>query len=305
MRNVLKDGLLYQRDHGVNPFQLGIVASNDTHNGTMGWHPENATPTGHAGISDIVPTASPTLQNSYGGHSVVWAEENTRDAIFTALKNKETYGTSGTRIVVRFFGGWEFPSGLQQDNFVQAGYEYGVPMGGELGKPPAAGKRPSFIVWARWDEYLKTPLQQLQIVKGWVDSQGSTTHEKVFTVAVGDMKASVTDSCQSLGKEIQELFSVWEDPEFDPNVPAFYYVRVLENPVCRYSTRICQQKYGVNPLAYCTDQLTALQNSTRPEDRLKAADAAYCCSNETTSPIVQPLIQERAWTSPIWFTPGS
>lgn len=305
VRNVLKDGLLYLRDHGVNPFQLGIVASNDTHNGTMGWHPEDASPTGHAGISDYVPTASPTLQNSYGGHSVVWAEENTRDAIFTALKKKETYGTSGTRIVVRFFGGYDFPADLRPDNFVPAGYQHGVPMGGVLGQPPG-NQRPSFIVWARWDEYLKTSLQQIQIVKGWVDPQGSGTYEKVFTVAAGDLGATVSPACKSIGKEHPELFAVWEDPEFDPTVPAFYYVRVLENPVCRYSTQICQQKYGIHPLASnCSDQLAALQKSTRPEDRQKAKDAAYCCSNETTTPIVQPVIQERAWTSPIWYTPGN
>ncbi len=212
---------------------------------------------------------------------------------------------SGTRIVVRFFGGWNFPKGLRQDNFVQAGYRFGVPMGGELGKP-AGGEAPSFLVFARWDEYLKTPLQQIQIVKGWVDQQGSQTHEKVFTVVAGDLQASVSNSCEPIGKVHQELFGVFKDPEFDPKVPAFYYVRVLENPVCRYSTLICQQKYGINPLATgCADQLKALQLSADPKDRAKAADAAYCCSNETTSPIVQPVIQERAWTSPIWYTPGS
>jgi len=305
VRNVLKDGLTYQRDLGVNPFKLGIVASNDTHNGTMGWHPENAIPTGHAGISDAVPTASPTIQDSYGGHSVVWAEENTRDAIFTALKNKETYGTSGTRIIVRFFGGWDFPLDLRRDNFVQAGYALGVPMGGDL-KEPKGAKAPRFVVEARMDEYLKTPLQEIQIIKGWVDERGPKTHEKVFTVVGGDRKSWVSKSCERMGEGYKELFGVWEDPEFDPKVPAFYYVRVLENQVCRYSTQICQQKYQVNPLdSNCAKQLKALQLSADPSDRLKAADAAYCCSNETTDPIVQPVIQERAWTSPIWYTPGS
>ena len=305
VRNVLKDGLKFKRDMHVNPFKLGIVSSNDTHNGTMGWHPEDASPGGHAGISDAVPTASSTIQNSYAGHSVVWAEENSRDAIFHALKNKETYGTSGTRIVVRFFGGWEFPDDLDEDNFVEAGYQHGVPMGGDLKEPKVDGP-PVFVVAAHWDEYIKTPLQQIQIIKGWVDKRGRKTYEKVFTVAGGDNGAGVDLECNLTGTGHKRLFSVWEDREFDPEVPAFYYVRVLENPVCRYSTHICQERYGINPLATdCANQLEALRLSDDPQDRAAAADGAFCCSNETTTPIVQPVIQERAWTSPIWYTPPS
>ena len=303
VRNVLKDGLKLQQDpryDGVNPFKLGIVASNDSHNGTMGWHPENETLRGHSGIKDAVPTRSATLQNSSGGHSVVWAEENTRDAIFTALKNRETYGTSGTRIQVRFFGGWDFPQNACAGNYVATGYDNGVPMGGDLPARDQAGA-PRFITAAMMDQNIGTPLQEVQIIKGWVDGAGNT-HEKVYTVAGGDKESGVDKQCGLTGEGYDQLCKYWQDPDFDPSVPAFYYVRVLENPVCRYTTHLCQKDYNINPLADdCKEQLDRL----RSKDPSKARDAAFCCSNETTLPIVQPVIQERAWTSPIWYTPPS
>ncbi len=306
VRNVLKDGLQFHQnqDFRVNPFKLGIVASNDTHNGTMGWHPENAELRGHAGISDAVPTRSATLQNSSGGHSVVWAEENSRDSIFHALKNKETYGTSGTRIVARFFGGWEYGDDICQNDLAAEGYAKGVPMGGDLG-PRTVEHGPRFVA-AAWRD-LKTPLERIQIIKGWVDEKGRT-HEKVVDIAGGDRVPGVDRDCRPKqeGSGYESLCAVWEDKEFDPEVPAFYYARVLEDPVCRYSTHLCQKDYGINPLATdCANQLQALRMSDDPEDRQKATDAAFCCSNETTTPIIQPIIQERAWTSPIWYTPPS
>lgn len=302
VRNILKDGLKFLQDprYGVNPFKLGIVASNDTHNGTMGWHPENATLRGHAGIKDAVPTRSPTLQNSSGGHSVVWAEENTRDSIFSALRRRETYGTSGPRIQARFFGGWEYPEDACARDFVSLGYDQGVPMGGDL-RPRVGTEGPRFITAAWRDEHQQTPLQQIQIIKGWVDAQGET-HEMVYTVAGGDNGAGVDKQCQLTGPGHERLCATWQDEDFDPSVPAFYYVRVLENPVCRYTTHLCQQDFEVNPLDEdCKEQLRVLGR----ENPRKAADAAFCCSNETTLPIVQPVIQERAWTSPIWYTPGA
>lgn len=301
VRNVLKDGLKFQQDEeiGVNPFKLGIVASSDSHDGTMGWHPEDESFHGHLGIEDYDPThSSSTIQNSSGGHSVVWAEENSRDAIFNGLRNKETYGTSGTRPIVRFFGGWDFDKNLCDDDFVSVGYSDGVPMGGDL--PAITGDTPSFVVAAWMDDYIGTPIHEVQIIKGWVDAKGDT-HEKVHTVAYGDPNAGVDSSCNPVGQGFNSVCRVWQDPEFEKNEAAFYYVRVLENPVCRYSTHICQKQFDINPLdTDCANQLLAL----RDKDSAAADKAAYCCSNETTVPILQPTIQERAWTSPIWYTPS-
>ena len=239
-----------------------------------------------------------TIQNGSGGVAVAWAEENSRDAIFEALKRKETYGTSGTRPIVRFFGGWSFNANDLSGNFVAKGYQQGVPMGGDLPPAPSNRARPTFIVAAWMDDYIKTPLQQIQIIKGWVEN--GQTQEQVFTVA-GDPKshATVDEQCNRVGDGFQFLRTVWTDPTFDPTQRAFYYARVLENPVCRYSTHWCQKKFGVNPLLpdhKCQDQLASLPEQLQ-------ADAAMCCSNETTTPLVQPVIQERAWTSPIWYTP--
>jgi len=302
VRNILKDGLVYltNRKHRVNPFTYGILASSDNHHGTMGWHPEDAQARGHAGMSDAVPTRSVALQHSSGGYSVVWAEENTRDAIFTALRNKETYGTSGTRITVRFFGGWDFSDDICNGDYAWEGYASGVPMGGDLPKIKGAKRPPRFVASAWMDDWVRTPLQQIQIIKGWADADG-LTHEVVHTVAGGDNDAWVDRTCNPTGAGAADFCKVWEDPDFDPDVPAFYYARVLENPVCRFSTRLCQEEYDVNPLdTDCENQLKALSIS----DASAAADAAFCCSNETTGPIVQPIIQERAWTSPIWYTPN-
>jgi Protein of unknown function (DUF3604) len=146
------------------------------------------------------------------------------------------------------------------------------------------------------DDYIGTPLQQIQIIKGWVEN--GQTQEQVFTVA-GDphKRATVDRQCNRIGSGFSSLCAVWRDPTFDPTQPAFYYVRVLENPVCRYSTLWCQENFGVNPLeATCSHQLAKLPEQLQ-------AEAAMCCSNETTTPVLQPVIQERAWTSPIWYKP--
>ena len=299
IRNVLKDGLLFEEELGVNPFKLGIIAATDSHNGNPSYNVEDERFGGHLGLEDAIPVRSPsTIQNGSGGVAVAWAEENSRDAIFEALKRKETYGTSGTRPIVRFFGGWSFNANDLSGNFVAKGYQQGVPMGGDLPPAPSNRARPTFIVAAWMDDYIKTPLQQIQIIKGWVEN--GQTQEQVFTVA-GDPKshATVDEQCNRVGDGFQFLRTVWTDPTFDPTQPAFYYARVLENPVCRYSTHWCQKKFGVNPLLpghKCQDQLASLPEQLQ-------ADAAMCCSNETTTPLVQPVIQERAWTSPIWYTP--
>ncbi|MEM8933302.1 MAG: DUF3604 domain-containing protein, partial [Acidobacteriota bacterium] len=134
----------------------------------------------------------------------------------------------------------------------------------------------------------------------WVDA-GGKTHEEVHTVAGGDRKGGLDADCRLTGTGYPSLCGVWEDPAFDPAQPAFYYVRVLENPVCRYSTHLCKEDYGLDPREpeLCDEQLDRLKQ----EDPSRGEDAQFCCSNETTLPIVQPVIQERAWTSPIWFTP--
>ncbi len=313
VRNVWKEGLLQAQQQwgGVNPFKMGVVASTDSHTGVMGWSPETDQWPGHLGIDDAWPVQrGSTIQNSSGGHSVVWAEENARDSIFEALKRKETYGTSGTRIVVRFFGGWNFPSNLCQTNFVPTGYQRGVPMGGDL--PPRSGQAgaPRFIVAAWKDDFIGTNLEQVQVVKGWVTANG-TKQEQVYRVAgePGNPRNPAvgvdTQTCQAKPGGFERLCTVWEDPSFDPTQAAFYYVRVLEKPVCRYSTLWCRNRIGVDPLnlQQCKTDLAAMQSSTDPLLQIRADRGAACCNDQTTSTFVQPAIQERAWTSPIWYDP--
>ena len=310
VRNIWKDGLMLADEtfNGINPFKMGVVASSDSHTGVMGWHPENERWPGHEGIEDAIPVQEPNnIQNSSGGHSVVWAEENSRDSIFEALKRKETYGTSGTRITLRFFGGWNFDDNLCGTNFVRTGYAEGVPMGGDL-PPPSPGDAPRFVVAAWMDDFIGTPLEQIQIIKGWTDASGNT-HEKVVRVKGKKGKPKkpqkgVTKSCEPKGNGFESLCAVWEDPDFNTNERAFYYARAIERPVCRYSTLWCQKAFGLNPLKpnQCRKDLAKLQEGSE-QDRTNAGLAASCCSNEKTAPIVQTAIQERAWSSPIWYTP--
>jgi len=313
VRNVWKDGLQQAQElwNGVNPFKMGVVASSDSHTGVMGWHPETKDWPGHLGIDDAWPVQQPgTIQNSSGGHSVVWAEENSRDSIFEALKRKETYGTSGTRIVVRFFGGWNFPTNFCQTNFVPTAYATGVPMGGDLRPRGNVKNGPRFVVAAHQDDFIGTKLEQVQIIKGWVDKSGNT-HEQVFLVA-GDRgnpqnPAGGVDknTCQTKPGGFERLCAVWEDRDFKADERAFYYARVLEKPVCRYSTHWCMERIGVSPfnLKRCANDLSAMAASSDPIQKLNAERGASCCSDQTTFPFVQPAIQERAWTSPIWYDP--
>jgi hypothetical protein len=313
VRNVWKDGLLQAQTmwDGINPFKMGVVASSDSHTGVMGWHPETKDWPGHLGLDDAWPMErSSTIQNSSGGHSVVWAEENSRDSIFEALKRKETYGTSGTRIVVRFFGGWDFAPNLCQTSFVPIGYSQGVPMGGDL--PSRAGRKggPRFIAAAWKDDFIGTDLEQVQIIKGWVDRNGQT-QEKVVLVAGDKGNAKKPEAgidkntCQARTPGFERLCAVWEDKDFKPEERAFYYARVIEKPVCRYSTHWCRERIGVDPLDLnrCQKDLSAMMASTDPLVVENASRGAACCSNQTTFPFVQPVIQERAWTSPIWYDP--
>jgi hypothetical protein len=201
------------------------------------------------------------------------------------MQRREAYGTSGTRPVVRFFGGWDYPGEIcESSEMVAAGYKGGVAMGGDLSKPAQGDGAPRFIVSALQDPGAPsapgTPLQRIQLIKGWV--KDGQAHEKVYDVAGGDNGASVdTTTCQRSGEGSSSLCAVWEDPDFDADESAFYYARVLENPTCRWSQQICVRA-GVS----CDDPSTITSGL---ED---------CCSQAH-----KLTVQERAWTSPIWYTP--
>ena len=213
----------------------------------------------------------------------VWAEENSRDSIFAAMQRRETYGTSGTRPVVRFFGGWDYPADLcGARDFARRGYAGGVPMGGDLPATPAGSDiAPRFAVSALRDaEASAAPLERIQIIKGWVEE--GAPREAVFEVAGGATGASVErTTCERNGSGASSLCAVWSDPDFDPTAPAYYYARVLENPSCRWSQYVCN---------------AAAVDCTAPGDVPEAL--APCCAPEH-----RWSQQERAWTSPIWYTP--
>jgi hypothetical protein len=290
VRDALVQGLALEERIGANPFKYGIIASTDTHLGTPGNVREDAHQ-GHGGAGAIDPSGVPKglpeeLEFNPGGLAVVWAEENTRDSLFDAMQRRETYGTSGPRIQLRFFGSWHYPEDLcASGSFVETGYAEGVPMGSDLPLRRGAAGPPAFAVWALRDPgpagQPGTPLQQVQIVKGWID--GGELREKVFEVA-GDSAngASVNvDTCSPLGQGADSLCTVWRDPEFEPEQRAFYYARVLENPSCRWSAFICN-----------ANQV----DCSEPDEVAKELEA--CCSPEH-----RPAIQERAWSSPIWYRP--
>ncbi|WP_239017224.1 DUF3604 domain-containing protein [Seongchinamella sediminis] len=290
LRQVLGEGLALERKLGVNPYQLGVIASTDTHLGTPGAVEEDRFP-GHGGAGvpaggEIPPGLPDKLEYNPGGLAVVWAEENSRDSIFAALRRREAYATSGPRINSRFFGGWHYPDDLcaAPDRIARA-YAGGVPMGGVLGAD--AGTAPGFLVAASQDpgtaDAPGMPLQRLQVIKGWVDDSGQS-RQRVFDVAGdGDNGASVDlATCEPSGEGAAQLCAVWRDPDFNPQHRAYYYARVVENPSCRWSQRQCIAA-GVD----CNDPGTITEGY------------AGCCAAEH-----RPLIQERAWSSPIWYRPA-
>jgi len=291
VRNALKEGLVQEQSLGVNPFRLGIVASTDTHNGDPGNVREDQY-VGHVGVNDDTPehgqlnlssNQSWLGEHSPAGLAVVWAEENSRDALFAAMRRRETYGTSGPRHMLRFFAGNYASTMCADPEFARTGYRDGATMGAEIG-PIAGNASPVFTVLAMKDPgdpgYPGTQLQRVQIIKGWVDGTGAA-QEKVFEV-VGDANngASVdVSTCTPTGTGADSLCTTWQDPEFDPTQRAFYYARVLENPTCRWSTYVCNRAgidcSGTVPAAY-----------------------ALCCDAR-----IPKTIQERSWSSPIWYRP--
>lgn len=292
IRNTLKDGLALEDALGANPFRLGFVGATDTHNATPGNTAEDGWEGGEA-ANDASPELklSDQLRTNPGGLAGVWAEENSRDALFAALARRETFATSGGRPVVRFFAGSYPDASCDDPDLVRTGYLDGTPMGGELGAVRGA-RSPHFLAWAAKDP-AGVDLERVQIVKGWVDADGAT-HERVYDVAgpVGDGPAVDAATCAPAGAGAAELCARWEDPDFDPQQRAFYYVRVLERPSCRWSTRLCLE-HGVSPFAAdCAAQAAG-----------KDPAFASCCLDETTDAFLSPLVQERAWTSPIWYRP--
>jgi hypothetical protein len=286
-RDGLKFGLELEADLGFNPLQFGFVGSTDTHNSNPG-DTEEWDYRGKAGLKDATARKrlaersfgpSVPITHNPGGLAAVWAKENVREAIFDALKAKETYATSGTRIRLRVFAGWDFqPELLDDPELVAKAYSGGVPMGGILEANPA-DTNPGFLVWAIKDP-VHANLDRIQIVKGW--REDGVQHEQVFDIACSDglVPDAKTGRCPDNGARVDlrtcqttddtgdaELKVLWEDRNFDPRNPAFYYVRVLQNPTCRWSTYDAI-RLGLDPIGE-----------------------------------VSPTVQERAWSSSIWYSP--
>ena len=293
VREAYLSGLAMRAEGGFNPFRFGVIGASDTHNAAGSFEEDNYW--SKIGLVDIEPHARGSVPlpnpppdgpphatgapNYWGaaGLAGVWAESNTRDAIFEAFLRKETFSTSGSRIKVRFFGSTAFDAAIiDSPNAIGEAYADGVPMGGDLSRSRAA---PSFLVWATQDPDT-APLQRLQIIKGWIED--GEPAERVYDVACsdgGDVEPR-THRCPDNGAAVDlatcaisgdkgapELKSLWLDPDFNPDHHAFYYVRVLENPKCRWST------------------WDAIRAGVAPREDMPAT------------------IQDRAWTSPIWYHP--
>ncbi|MEH6586634.1 MAG: DUF3604 domain-containing protein [Halioglobus sp.] len=287
VRYALAAGLKEKSTLGVNPFELGIVAATDTHNGIpaagsernyLGSHGIDRNVLsrleGRTEVPGDIGAGSPVRYNP-GGLAGVYAQQNSRQALFNAMKHRETFGTSGPRITPRFFAGWKLQGvDCQSPEVLAQAYRGGVPMGSTLTRQ-SNNESPIFMASASRDPRDgSNMLQRIQIVKSWVDSNGAT-RQAVYDIAGDPNNGADVDphSCAVVGSGFNQLCATWRDPEFDPNTAAVYYSRVLENPSCRWSRWDC----------------IALPDADRPAS----------CSD----PELSWKIQERAWTSPIWYYP--
>ena len=315
VREAYLNGLTLEFNKQGNPYKFGLIGSSDTHTvagsfdesnywskvGILDGDPENRgsiplAPENRERLERYMQAFNQpvsTLQLDQGeyantgftqwgasGLAAVWAEENTRESIFNAFKRKETFATTGTRLAVRFFGGYDLSDiNLNSESLVSEAYDKGVTMGSDLMNDD--DKTPEFLVWARRDMN-GAPIQRIQIIKGWMDNNSGRPNEKVFDVACSDGLEvdPITNRCPDNGARVNisdcsitsnvgasELKTIWKDPEFNPSDKSFYYVRVLENPTCRWST------------------WDAIKNGYMPREDL------------------HDTIQERAWSSPIWYIP--
>ncbi len=288
-RDGLKFGLKLEEELGYNPLQFGFIGSTDVHNSNPG-DTEEWDYRGKSGLNDATAIKrleqrsfgpSIPITHNPGGLAAVWARENVREAIFDGLKSKETYATSGTRIRLRAFAGWNYDEQLLNDpDLVRKAYAHGLPMGGVLGKNAEEGN-PRFLLWATKDPN-HANLDRIQVVKGW--RENGAQKEQVMDIVCSDGSApkALSGQCNDSGAQVDtktcqiadgvgqaELKVLWEDKHFDPELSAFYYFRVLQVPTCRWSTYDAM-RLGIEPI-----------------------------------PEVPSTIQERAWSSPIWYSPGA
>ena len=293
-RSALKLGLSLQAETGANPYQFGMIGSTDSHTSLAtaaednfwgkasmvepGTERTSGDPSGPFGSSHPDTELTKGWTFSASGYAAVWAKENTREAIFEAMQRREVYATTGSRISLRFFGGWDFDAGdAAKPHAVRIGYRKGVPMGGELGK--ASKRAPGFMLIAMKDPH-GANLDRVQVVKGWRDASG-VLHEKVYNVAVSDNREIASDGrvdplsatvdldsatyLNAIGEA--QLSAYWQDPQFDPAEAAFYYARVIEIPTPRWT-------------AYDAARLGKTINAADPR-----------------------IVRDRAYSSPIWYIP--
>lgn len=292
LRSGLLQGMMHEQKLGVNPFKFGFIGGTDVHNSLTAIEEDNfygkhvnqePSPARwkHVSKQGFGKTRY-TYHYTAAGYAAVWATENTREALWDAMKRKEVYATSGSRMTVRLFAGWDFNAEDARSRYLaETGYAKGVPMGADLPKAPAAGKAPTFLIAAMKDAQGGN-LDRIQIVKGWIDKAGKP-QEKIYNVAWGNAqkrKLGKDGKLPPVGDTVDvahatwtntigdpELVGVWKDPAFDPTLRAFYYARVIEIPTPRWT----------------------------------AYDAYRF--NIKMPPEVPMKHQERAWTSPVWYTP--
>jgi hypothetical protein len=291
-RSALKNGLKLGDRLGTNPYKFGMVGSTDAHNGLMAIEEDNffgkttpQEPSPERLTATFINNAETGVrimdwEVGAAGYAAVWAEENTRESLWDAMERKETYATTGSRMIVRFFGGFDFEAADARNRLpADSGYTRGVPMGGDLRAAPS-GKSPTFLVAAMKDAQGGN-LDRIQVIKGWMDARGNL-QEKVYDVVwSGDRSPDADGKIPPVGNTVDvanatwtntigapELITVWEDPAFDSSEHAFYYARVIEIPTPRW-TAYDAKRFGIQAL-----------------------------------PGTRMTITERAYTSPIWYTPA-